>query len=166
MPDSLTNFIANNYGDNYCVADVDGTSTSAVDELGLDDIDEIDTKNMAIYSRTPTKRERRSGGTSQQNMKKEPTDKEAIKVSEVPRKSQSVGQSLLIPSENAESQEMVNQIDADLMLNALNEQPTGSDLLGGNMENQMMDPLAAQNTIFDETSQVSFNYCSEDQSSF
>lgn len=158
MPDVLTNFITNNYGDNYYVADQDGTSAS-VDELGLDDIDEeIDTKNMAIYSGASKKKERRTGsGTSQQQLKKEPTDTESKSVPETSRKSQSIGESLLIPSESInDSLEMDNAIDADLMLNALNEQPSGSDLMEGNMENQMMDPLVNQNTIFDESSQVSF----------
>lgn len=158
MPDVLTNFITNNYGDNYYVADQDGTSAS-VDGLGLDDIDEeIDTKNMAIYSGASKKRERRTGsGTSQQQLKKEPTDAESKSVPETSRTSQSIGKSLLLPSESiGDSLEMDNAIDADLMLNALNEQPSGSDLMEGNMENQMMDPLVNQNTIFDESSQVSF----------
>lgn len=128
--------------------------------MGLDDIDEIDTKNMEIYSGVPVKKERRavSGTAVQQPLKEKPADKKPVNVSAESKKqnSPSMGQSLLLPTENAvESLELDNEIDADLMLNALNE-TGGSDLLGGNMENQIMDPLVAENTIFDETSQVRF----------
>lgn len=75
-PESLANFITNNYTpDNYYVADQDGASNSAgsVDGFGFDDIDVIDTNNMAIYSGGAIKKDSRSsadiysGSTSQKS---------------------------------------------------------------------------------------------------
>lgn len=155
LPDGLANFISNNYGNNYHVADLDGASNSAgsIDGLGLEDVDEIDTKNMTIYSGVGDKRERRP--VRQQQLKKEPVEVETI--NDQSQMSNTTTSSLLLPS-NLGAQE-IDPIDADLMLNTLGDQPTGSgNSLSGldqGSDNGLGSQSIAQNQLFDETSQVS-----------
>lgn len=148
MPASITDFIANNYGNNYCVADYDESAG-----LGLDNIDEIDTNSMAIYSGESVKKDLRGSKRSQQPSKQEPADANSLKVDDAKRQPQLSSNSLLIPSGN-DANETSNVIDADLMLNVLDEQQMMNDAIAstsGLMEN---NDVEAQNTLFDETSPV------------
>lgn len=142
IPAALNNIIANNYGNNYYVADIDGASNGAgsVEGLGLDDIDEIDTNNMAIYSGKTFKKDRTSGAAG---VKKEPV------VADSTDAMPSSGKSLLIPTA-AETQQ---EIDADLMMNVLEDQVASSS---GNTQDLNTNSLAISNNMltFDETSQV------------
>lgn len=158
IPDAITNFLVNNYGNN-CVADVDAVSNSAgsVDGLGRDDMDEIDTNNMAIYSRgTPLKRDNRTGaGAIAGPAKREPIEAESATMSnKLPKKSQSAGDSLLIPSKPDAVPAVPTQdvIDADMMLNVLTDQTAAGP--SGNVQKSSVDPLVAQNVTFDDTSKV------------
>lgn len=133
MPDALTNFMANNYGNDYYVADVDRHDDGNSNGLDLEEIDEIDTKNMKIYQ--PVKKERRAGVASKEPVKAE-------------QQETSIGDSLLIPSKTIAGSTQ-EEIDTDLMLNALSEQAAGTSA-------SMQTPSIAQpNTMFDESSQVS-----------
>lgn len=160
IPD-LESFVANNYESNYYVPDFDGASNSAesVDDLDLDDVDEIDTNSMAIYSTSPKlKKEKRSVGkvvvsvpgksSSQQKLKQEPVDTEApmASSSNVP---QSTSQSLLTSS-NIMSGNSSDAIDADLMLNVLND-PRGTPSTSGLADTTTS---VAQNTLYDDSSRV------------
>lgn len=138
-PESLANFITNNYAsDNYYVADQDLASNSAgsADGFGFDDIDEIDTKNMAIYSDGAKKMEdvRAAGIKDSTSIKQEPVKGELAR------------KSLLLPS-NSASGSVQQTLDTDLMLNVLDQGSTGSS-------EKDDKTAAAQNSMFDETSQV------------
>lgn len=149
MPDVLTNYINNNYGNNYLVADQDGTSNAA-DALDLDDIDEIDTNNMAIYSGAPIKRSQKP------DLKKEPVEIDTVPL---PEKVQVPKSSLLVPA-NDNGQTSQQEIDADLMLNVLGDQATRDDIFAGTsgLNNTTADPAVPQHTLFDETSQVILHF--------
>jgi len=153
VPDVLANFVTNNYGNNYYVADQDGLSNGdSLDGLGLDDMDEIDTNNMTTYKAVPAKKDRSGGaGKFSASVKQEPVDLESLAMPEslvLP----SAGKSLLMPSETNAGNS--SQIDAD-MLNALADQELNSgNILPGPSS---ADPMVAQNTMFDENSQVSQN---------
>lgn len=143
-PESLANFITNNYAtDNCYVPDQDGASNSAgsVDGFAFEDIDEIDTKNMAIYSggakKTDDSVTRQSGSKSDSTSKKQ----EPIK-SELARKS------LLLPSNSAVGSAQ-GAVDTDLMLNVLDQGSSGSS---------EKETVAAPNSLFDETSQVKYTF--------
>lgn len=149
MPDVLTNYINNNYGNNY-VADQDGTSNAA-DALGLDDIDEIDTNNMAIYSGAPIK------SPQKPDSKQEPVEIESVPL---PEKVQMPKSSLLVPPSNNGRQSQ-QEIDADLMLNVLGDQATRDDIFAGTSglhNNTTADPVVPQHSLFDETSQVILHF--------
>lgn len=84
IPDLLNSYINNNYEHDCYVADQDAVnSADSADDLNLDDIDEIDTNNMAIYSGAPILKKDRNGSSGgkvftgpdlQQQMKEEPKD--------------------------------------------------------------------------------------------
>lgn len=169
--DVFANFFTNNYANNYYVADQDGSnSAESVDNLGLDEIDEIDTNNMAIYSANlPIKKERRNAGViinssekstvqkqQKQPMKKEPTPAKAVKMLETPKVSPSHSKSLLLPK-RPESVQELNAEDADLMLNILGDQSTDNNNSAAD-NNQNSDATTTQNVVYDETSQVSYAY--------
>lgn len=138
IPASLKNFITNNYGNNYYVADLDAASTGAgsVEGLcGLDDVDEIDTNNMAIYSGDANRKDR----ATMMNQESLSADSRA---KELPTQMPSTGKSLLI-TPNSSTQE---DIDANLILNVLGDQIASTS---GN---------GISNNMFDETSQVSLKY--------
>lgn len=153
--DVFANFITNNYANNYYVADQDASnSVGSVDGLGLDEIDEIDTKNMAIYSADlPIKKERSTGGgaiintsvttAQQKQLKNENTEAKPTKMPETPKMEPSASKSLLLPN-SAENIQELNSADADLMLNIL-----------GDSTGQMAGSNVALNTGYDEMSQVS-----------
>lgn len=151
MPATITDFIANNYGNNYCVPDYDGSAGST--ELGLDNIDEIDTNSMAIYSGASVKKDLRGDKRPQHLLKQEPSDTNSLNVDDAERTPQFSSQSLLIPSSN-DANETSNIIDADLMLNVLDEQQLMNDAIAstsGLMDNNAVE---TQNTLFDDVSQV------------
>lgn len=139
IPAALNNIIANNYGNNYYVADIDGANgAGSVEGLDLEDIDEIDTNSMAIYSEETFKKDRPSGAAG---VKKEPV------VADSTQAMPSSGKSLLIPLA-ADSQ---LEIDADLMMNVLEDQVASSS---SNAQDLNTNSLAVSNNMFDETSQV------------
>lgn len=159
------NFITNNYANNYYVAD-GSNSAGSVDGLGLDEIDEIDTNNMAIYSADlPVKKERRTGGviintsvdSSQpkqaESLKEGSTEVKSLNVLETPKVSPSSSLSLLLPNA-AENINELNSADADLMLNILGE-PTTSAEKQVDASGQMVEANVPLNIGYDETSQVS-----------
>lgn len=162
----MSNFITNNYANNYYVADQDESiSAGSVDGLGLDEIDEIDTNNMAIYSADlPIKKERRTANvilnnsvrpTQVQQPKKEKTVTMPVKViQEPPKESRPTSESLLLPSSSECNQEL-NSVDADLMLNILGDDPSTSNKNDAGGSNQMNDSNVARNSVYEETSQVS-----------
>lgn len=123
--------------------DADGASNSgSVDGLGFDDIDEIDTNQMQIYNKDQVKNRRPdmyTGGKNQPQMKQEPVDTESAQL-----RHQS-GKSLL---KNIIGQDA--SIDADMMLNTLNE-AVGEEVIAGTSGNvqSSIDP-----NVFDP-SQVS-----------
>jgi hypothetical protein len=141
MPEILTNYINNNYGNNYYVADGENNSSGSNDELGLDDIDEIDTNNMEIYNGAPIKKDRAG------DLKQETDESETVKFLQA--QPTTAGKSLLIPSKSI-SNSTTEEIDADLMMNALSDQAGTSS----SIQTPNMDQLVAQNTMYDETSQV------------
>lgn len=164
-PESLANFISNNYAsDNYYVADHDVASNSAgsIDGFGLDDIDEIDTNNMAIYSGVPIKKENRAEAGMHKGasgMKKESVDSgEVIKLDQASAQQKASrkvlttatnSKSLLLPS-NTDIGNVQGAVDADIMLNVMGQLDQGSS---GSSENGNK-VTAAQNSVYDETSQV------------
>lgn len=97
---------------------------------------------MEIYSEEPRKKDHLSG-FSAAALKKEPVDSDLA--------TGSSGKSLLIPSKNIENTQQ--EIDADSMLNVLSDPGAGTS---SGMSTHNVDQLVAQNTLFDETSQVRF----------
>lgn len=146
----LTNYINNNYGNNYHVADQDGTSNA--DALDLDDIDEIDTNNMAIYSGAPIKRSQKP------DLKHEPVEIASVPS---PEKVQMPKSSLLVPPSNS-GRKSQQEIDADLMLNVLGDQATRDDIFAGTSgllnNTTAADPVVPRHTLFDESSQVILHF--------
>lgn len=116
--------------------DIDRNSNSgSTDNLNFDEIDEIDTNQMQIYDGAPAKARRPDVFTSEKSQlttKQEPVDDRGV--------SKASGKSLL---KNIETQ----QIDADQMLNTLNEVASGE---AGPSSNVELDPI-----VFD-AAQVSF----------
>lgn len=150
IPASLKKFVTNNYRNNYYVPDQDAASTGAgsVEGLcGLDDVDEIDTNNMAIYSGDANIKDCSDGPIG---MKQESLVANS-RAEELPTQMPSTGKSLLLtPNSNAQE-----DIDADLMLNVLGDQVASTS---GNVQNSGIDSLVIPNNMFDETSQVCSKY--------
>lgn len=162
MPEALASFMSNNYGNNYYVADLDGTSTSAgsADGFSLDDDDIVDANSIAVYKSSADKKNlRSSAGSLRATVKKEPVEAEPVLKPESHRKPPSAGnsgKSLLMPSKNSavNVQDIIDE--DDLIMNVLEEEAaSGSSLLAGPSMNLNSDQIAVQNTMFDETSQVS-----------
>lgn len=145
-PEDLTNFITNNYANNnYYVPDLEESGCSA-DSLGLEEVDEIDTNNMEIYSGVPIKKGILTGAA----LKQEPVDDFVPIPQELPKVPQTAaGKSLLIPSKNVNS---CTQDEVDLMLNVLDDHTAGTS---GSIQSTLVDPVVGQNVGFDDTSQVS-----------
>lgn len=162
MPEDIASFITNNnYGNDCYVADIDGTSNSA-DGLSFDDVDEIDTNSMEIYSGAPIKRERlaEAGGTKkvQQQAKREPENSKTV---EQKRKAQSSTKSLLIPSKNEQPVSNDPSLDADLMLNLMGDLESTATNIDGAGTSGMAEgtsDTATQNLLFDEIEDVSGNF--------
>lgn len=115
---------------------------------------------MTIYSGAGDKqRDRRA--VRQQTMKKEPVEVEAV--NDTSQMSNTTA-SLLLPT-NLGAQE-INSIDADLMLNTLGDEPTGSENAMSVVDNGLGSQSIAQNQLFDETSQVSARKLSQLGSKF
>lgn len=116
-----------------------------MDNLGFDDIDEIDTNQMKIYDGMPTKIRRSDMYDSGKTLKQEPTEAESSVKQSVS------GKSLL---KNLIKQE--TPINADLMLNTLSDS-VGEDVMAGTSRSVLdsIDPLvfdASQppNSILDD----------------
>lgn len=149
IPASITDYMANNYGDNYYVADYDGSAGSV--DLGLEDIDEIDTNSMAIYNDASAKKELRSSKRSQNNSNQEPVNKNTMNVASAKKTSQLPNKSLLIaPSKDGNDSSSL--IDADLMLNF--DEQLADNANAGTSGNLDSNTVEAQNTLFDDASQV------------
>ncbi|XP_070505662.1 heat shock factor protein isoform X2 [Chironomus tepperi] len=142
-------------------------SAGSSEGINFDDIDEIDTNNMAIYSGAPVvKKERRSRNNNftgklepiptrstnqQKHLKIESNKNEPIIVSPNP----SPGKSLLLSM----AEKSNNESDENIMLDMLNDEDV--DLIGDKSNGNgatstitSLDPLVAQNTLdFDQTSQ-------------
>lgn len=144
--------MTNNYGNNYYVADNNGSAGSI--DLGLDDIDEIDTNSMAIYNDAPVAKKELRGGKRTQNVSKQDSaNTNSMNVADARRSPQIPSKSLLIaPSQDGN--EASSLIDADLMLNVFDDQLTDNNSAGtsGLLDNNMK--VEAQNTLFDDASQV------------
>lgn len=141
--------MANNYGNNYYVADNNGSAGSI--DLGLDDIDEIDTNSMAIYNDAPAAKKEVRGGKRTQNVSKQDSaNTNSMNVADARRSPQIPNKSLLI-APNKDANEASSLIDADLMLNVFDEQLTDNSAgTSGLLDNK----VEAQNTLFDDVSQV------------
>ena len=159
--DVFANFITNNYANNYYVPDHEIISAGSVEGLSFDEIDEIDTNNMAIYSGdAPVKKERRTGNVivntsvasvqpqAQPPVKKERAETKPVKMLQTPKVLPSASKSLLLP--NSEAAKVLNTADADLMLNMLGDQAISNQNVAGS-SNQM----AGTNITPYETAQVS-----------
>jgi hypothetical protein len=163
MPEALASFMSNNYGNNYYVADVDGASTGAcsADGFSLDDADEIDTNNMAIYKTRAAKNRHSGAGTMQAAVKQEPVEVEQVPMPRTLRRQPSAGnsgKSLLIPSKSIPENEQDAIDEDDLIMNVLEDVRAGGSLLAGPSMSLDSDQIAVQNTMFDETSQVSRSF--------
>lgn len=125
--------------------------------MGLDDIDEIDTNNMAIYS-GPAKKKLRSSRFFPENedgsnfVKQEPTQADSVNISKL----QTPGKSLLIPSSNNAGEKSQNNNNPNIMIKILNDEVTNDATDVGTSQNvasASVDPLVAP-INYDETSQV------------
>nr|UOI87874.1 heat shock factor [Prodiamesa olivacea] len=138
--------------------DQDGaTSGCSADGLGLDDIDEIDTNNMEIYSGAPIKI-KKERNVNQPQMKQEPNDTDAI--------SSAAGKSLLIPPQNNDGSKE-QQDTEELMLDILSGQ-TNDNLIAGtsgvacSSDVTLPNSLTSQNGLFDVSSQPPENILADD----
>lgn len=134
------------------------SSGGSNDAFNLDDIDEIDTNSMAIYSGSPVvKKDRRpNGGNSsdlQKHLKHEPNKSDPVIIS--PTSSSSTGKSLLLSggmplkSENPNYMiDILNEDDAEL--GESSDQPNGNT---ASATVTSSDPLVNQTLGFDQTSQ-------------
>lgn len=132
----------------------DHSAGSSEGMSALDDIDEIDTKNMAIYSGAPViKKDKRNGNGKtaelQKHLKHEPNKSEPVIISPKTSSGQN-GKSLLLAMPGKSD-------DANIMIDILSDD--NNDVIGDTSEQQQAatvtntDPLVAQNLNFDQTSQ-------------
>lgn len=150
--------------------DLDNSAGSS-EGLNFDDIDEIDTNSMAIYSGEPVGKKDRRSKTNNFTGKLEPTKstnkQKHLKIDSnknepvILSPSSSPGKNLLLSmGENSNNESDQNMIDM------LNDEEVGqnSDKLNGNGNGATstitsLDPLVTQNTLdFDHSSQVSCNF--------
>jgi len=157
IPDVLRSYITKN---NYCISDLDGTATSG-GGFGLEDIDEIDTNNMAIYKRALYKKDR--AGSSANSL--EPKSKPAARETHPEKPSTVTGKSLLlsrndgkaIAAPNASAIEDDDDEDDNVMLNLMTGQSTSVDALAaGPSKAAAADPF-----VFDGNSQTTNDILNE-----
>jgi hypothetical protein len=144
--DLLTN--ESNIGTDYFA------DATASDDLDMDDIDEIDTNNMAVYSGPSSHKKDRSKHGSTSNASQVVKSEAKEKPSVVPQK----GKSLLVKSAGKTLPEI--QITVPMMDDNSTTDADGSDVLAQAISSADISPnsLNGQSVVsnYDETSRVSF----------
>lgn len=138
----LYSVVSNEYANRNYVLDNDDADDDGNSSMNYDDIDEIDTNNMAIYGVQHIKKEKvdkpmmrtrqqtgaaESASVLQQQFKQEPMDSVSTGITSNRRKGdRTAGKSLLISSKPKNIQEDSNvsssEAAADMMINLINEQ--------------------------------------------